>query len=170
MANALNDIIGSGGATPLMTPQKQLELLREGKRKTQVQKQVKVEPAKPVAVEKETAPTTEPKKTKLTKSEKTAFKHYLLDCFRPKEIEIGRLPRTLQVRKDVAQLEARLLSIVGGSGRKHKIADADGNTANFSVSLSAVYNYLLISFFQNNMAEIEQMEKELREQGFVEFN
>jgi len=81
----------------------------------------------------------------------------LLNSFRPKEFDMPRIKRTIYTREDVAAIEQRLLKIIGGKGAKRW----QGNDK-FNVSLSAFYNFLILSFFQTHKEEIELLEGQIQ--------
>ena len=105
-----------------------------------------------------------------SKKGKGGFTYFFLDCFRPKKFDVERVPRTLHMRKDNVELEARIFSIVGGSGKSHRIhCDSQGKEVPFKVSASAFYNFLLEDFWENNKVELIQLEK-LQQTGQLKFN
>ena len=77
----------------------------------------------------------------------------LRDSFRPMKFDISHTRRTIHTREDVIEIEQRLLRILGGAGAKHGIGKE-----RFKVSMSAFYNYLLLSFFEVHREEIERLE------------
>jgi len=80
----------------------------------------------------------------------------LLHHFRPMEIDVPRIHRSIHIREDAIEMEKRLLKILGGAGSKHHIGKQW-----FYVSASAFYTHLLLSFFEVHKEEIEQLEKQL---------
>jgi len=69
------------------------------------------------------------------------------------KFDIPRIRRTIHTREDVLKIEHRILKILGGAGAKYRVGEE-----RFRVSMSAFYNYLLLSFFQVHKEEIERLE------------